>query len=200
MYWWKYFMRLVWGPRVERIDDYARKAAECLAALGRCDPVFDTWSAYLPGEEPFPLNKEAIKKWMLEVVAEQIESDDGYDSEFGYSITLNAGLNKEDWVQFQLQCSGRSDLFPNCCQLSLPGSGAAANRIIRWNALSEVVAALVRIWRPDWGHVMTDAQSELERFGANGAQIPFVSWLFYLCAERGPLPRLPEYFRVIPVE
>ena len=189
----KCFVRTIWGPRRESPEQCARRAGQCMTSLGSCDEVFSHWTRNV---EPFAVDCAAI----LESLREQEKQED-FREDSGYTLFLAGGPEKPNRVELSIHCSSYYPMFVNLCTLTLPGKGPAAERLIRWDVMSQLLGVLASAWEPDFGEVLTAEffYSEMDKQIRTRPECPLVGWMVYLSNERGPLPAVPPRFSVLPV-
>lgn len=190
----KFYVKISWGPRKETLERCASRAEKCLKELAHCGEVFGGW---LANSRPLPVDQAAI----LERLRENKKHED-FKEDLGYMLFLWNGGSKETSVSLHTTCSSYNHLFVNYSNLDLPGRGEVAERLIRWDVMVQLLAALVRAWEPDFGEVMTAEyfHSELDKQTTTRPELPLVGWMIYLSNARGSLPALPSHYRVVPVE
>lgn len=195
-----YRVAVLWGARKETRDEAMQRAQRCLKMLGKVDHAMTGWSIKGPGKEPYPLTTAALTR----ITRPGMELDAttprrGVTCRLGFRLEIHAGTGREDWIDHSTCCGVYSDVVFNNALLFVPGpETVSGQRLFRPGILERTLATLAVCYEPSWGTVEPPHDFGVG-FSGTRIEFPSVAWMTYLSSARGPLPTLPDKYRVIPV-
>jgi hypothetical protein len=118
--------------------------------------------------------------------------------DLGYKIFLWNGLDGDSDANVFFHCGAYPAVpampNPNWCEVWFPFGGSFGERLLREQKSSELMGEIVRSWDPDWARISTH---EVDRAVHGGEhRTVSVGWLTYLSDRYGPIPALPNMYRV----
>jgi hypothetical protein len=189
-----YYAATYWPGRIEPLESYAQRAERLFRGLTVCDPVLTHWfeqarsretalkSQFAPDAEML-LKRFKTKKYQLrpEWISFFAWNGEGAD---------NTVVN--------FSCGSDSPYVVDCCVLTPPLRGQAAERILSAPVLTRILRVMVEAWEPDIGIATSHThRDEVLKIDADDT---FVGWIMYFAKSRGTIPPLPAPVRVEPVE
>ena len=185
-----------WGPRSEEPGRCGERLLACLTELARVAVPLAAWhpkggrrsTASTPNAAMSPAAIAAA----LQKGVNRRDADGSEIAELGRSLSLWNGQT-EDGADFFVHCGSVTKVpgILNSFVLRLPALSASAERLTPERA-RDLMVAIVNAWDPDWAVISSDAlrDAQLQTPGW-----PFVGWLTYFSAARGPIPALPNWAR-----
>jgi hypothetical protein len=177
MLWWKYFIRVFWGPRLATVEQCAESLSQCVSRLAASSPRLAGWAMDLGGV-PLPLDRDSITESLLK---SRSRDDSGeVIGELGYKLTLHCGHTTDDWIMMTTSCGAYSSSpgAGNSCLLFLPGSDDVHRDLLATNRLARVLSEMANCWDADWGMVST-GEFDAARPSPN-PRTPRGGWVVYL--------------------
>lgn len=199
-----YYAGAYWGPRREPPEECARRTAELLRLLGRCDPLLAEW--YKPAKKlkdarTFPLMPPDVAT-LTEMFQRGVDRENGgpVNERLGFRIVIGNGGPKHDFAGLSISCGMFTDAFPNNCLLRLPtpGYGTTAERVITASVLTGAVRSMALAFEPDWAVAMSRTHREM--IDKDAEPNIWLGWITYLSRRLGVVPPLPAPVRMEHVE
>jgi Immunity protein 52 len=201
---WFCSINLIWPPnRPQSPRECAEIANQCLRDLAAVDSAFENWvlSIGIRGWRPIDTSVDGLEQLFLRG---RNWTDDGervMEDLGSRTIICLKAPKRNQWMSMHTHCGCYAGFGINQCELEIAHANPHAGRLLRPSVLTQIMAAIVRNWRPDWGIVSQNDRSDYRSPRPDYLPgSPTAGWLTYLSAERGPLPPLPGKFRVVPVE
>ncbi|RKH68542.1 immunity 52 family protein [Corallococcus llansteffanensis] len=197
-----YYAGAYWGPRRETAEECARRTADFLNLLARCDQFLAHW--YKPARSLKDVRKHSLMPPEVPALAELFrrgvnrERGGPVIEQLGYSLWFGNGGSDGDGVDLRITCGDYSGANPNSCVMPLPRKGPDAARILTVPALTGVVRSMVHSWEPDWAFAMSDSYEDA--FPESDTSPFSLGWMTYLSSRLGTVPPLPAPVRIEPVE
>lgn len=197
-----YYAGACWGPRKESPEDCAQRTAVLLNMLALCDSFLAHW--YQPARSLRDARKHPLMPpdvpTLTKFFRRGVNREDGGPAieELGFSFSFGNGGGNYDSADLSLHAGGYSGAVSNTCVLTLPRTGANAERVLTATVLTGVVHSMALAWDPDWAVATSDNHRRLMSEKSRGGT--FVGWVTYLSRRRGTVPPLPAPVRIEPVE
>jgi hypothetical protein len=197
-----YYAGAYWGPRREPPEACAQRASAFLNLLAPSDPFLAHW--YKPARSRKDARKHPLMPLdvptLTELFRRGVNRADGGKviAQLGFSCWFDNGGGNYDSASLRIHCGDYSAASPNSCVLTLPRSGANAERVLTEGVLTSAVRAMVLAWAPDWAFATSYAY---ERQYPEPDSAPFsVGWVTYLSHRLGKVPPLPAPVRIEGIE
>lgn len=194
-----------WGARKELPEECAQRAMVFLGSLAACDPLLAHWN-----KTPKPRGRGRKTPLMppelsalTDAFRRGVNREPGGPAleELGLTVSAYNDGDRQGFASLTMRCGGHGQsrsTTTNACVLSLPSTGADADRLLTMPVLTNIVRSMVAAWEPDWALAGSSAYRMQYR---EPDMAPFsLGWVTYLSHRLGKVPPLPAPVRIEPVE
>jgi hypothetical protein len=185
-----FFLRFLWGPRAESVDQCADRLNTFLSKLNEIDSAFAVWRNVDYGRKEYrvPIRTTLLAKWLTKGV-NLTDIGKKVIPELGYSVSLLCG-EENAILPLWMSCGVYSPWNYNNCSFQFPPEGVIVSRILHVSALMRIAKSLINCWDPDHGVITTYRCSEL--LAPKGFEWE-VGWITYLSPKYKRVSRLPPH-------
>ncbi len=198
----KYYAGAYWGPRKESPEECAQRTVKFFELLSPCDPFLAHWYTLARSRRDarrFPVTPPDVAT-LTELFRRGVNREKGGPifENLGFRVWFHNGGDDYEQADLRITCGCYSEAVSNACVLSLPSTGANADRLLSAPMLTAVMRSMALAWEPEWAVATSSRFRDL--LSENGSAGTFVGWVTYQSRRRGVVPPLPTPLRIEPVE